>query len=173
MMKVIDTIAIKLRGVSEIKLVFMLFPVALMYFLPALSHTIGYPLYFLEPMRLVILFSMVLLEKKEALILAVTLPLFAFAATGHPTFPKVFIVSVELLFFVYFFFIVNMKISIPSISLLIAILLSKSAYYLMKYILVVSFLGNPELISTPIQVQMFTAIGYSAFLLIPKVRDRV
>jgi hypothetical protein len=172
-MKIIDTITIKLRDVSEIKLVFMLLPVALMYFLPALSHIIGYPLYFLEPMRLVILFSMVLLEKKEALILAVTLPLFAFVTTGHPTFPKLFIVSAELLFFVYLFFIVNKKISIPPISLLIAILLSKSAYYLMKYILIMSFLGNSELISTPIQVQIFTAIGYSAFLLIPKIRDRI
>ena len=65
------------------------FALMLVYFLPAFTHLTAIPFYIIEPFRLMILVSLVVMNNKHnALILAVTLPMFSFIVATHPLFIK-------------------------------------------------------------------------------------
>ncbi len=141
------------------------------YFLPAASHALGFPLYLLEPMRFVIIISFLMLDIKGAYFLAVTMPLFSFIVTGHPLFPKLVIISVELVSFVFFFYYTHKRFANPFWAIITSIIVSKALYYGLKYVLILTLLLNSELVSTPLFIQLITTLGYSAIFLLPRFRD--
>lgn len=67
----------------------------LIYFTPALSHLLNFPLYLIEPMRLMLILAMVHSNRLNASA-AVSLPLFSFAVSGHPLFYKMSAILLEL-----------------------------------------------------------------------------
>ncbi len=141
------------------------------YFLPAASHALGFPLYLLEPMRFVIIISFLMLDTKGAYFLAATMPLFSFFLTGHPLFPKLIIITVELVSFVFFFYHIRKRIATPFWAIITSMILSKVLYYGLKYVLILALLLNSELVSTPLFIQLITILGYSAIFLLPRFRD--
>ena len=71
--------------------------ILLIYITPAISHVLNFPLYQLDPMRWGVLCSLLRLKsKKNALILAASLPLLSYLTTGHPIIIKNAIIAVEL-----------------------------------------------------------------------------
>ena len=75
MEKVLSVVDIK----SNIKTYFIDFSLLLLiYFLPALSHLFAFPIYYLDPMRIALVVALVHTSKKNAFIIALTLPLFSF-----------------------------------------------------------------------------------------------
>src|SRR6056297_734588 len=83
---------------------FDLAAIAFIYFIPALSHMLSFPLYLLEPMRIVLILALVHTHKVNALVLAATLPFFTFLVSGHPVLPKAILISAELVLNVVLFF---------------------------------------------------------------------
>jgi len=132
------------------------------YFLPTLSHIVGLPLYLLDPMRLVVLSSLLLLKyKRNAYLLALTIPLFSFLVSGHPVLLKSMLISIELIANIFFFTLLIKKTKMCFLSMFLSILCSKIAYYVLKYGFIAIGLLNIEIISTSLLLQLFIALFIS------------
>lgn len=136
----------------------------LIYFTPAISHLLNFPLYLAEPMRLMLILAMVHGDKRNAYLLAVTLPLFSFAISAHPVFYKMLLISAELTLNVWLFFMLRNRLKNDFAAMLSAIILSKLAYYLFKAIFISVALIGPGLISTPIWIQLLTSVLFSGYV---------
>ena len=79
------------------------------YLTPSLSHLVSSPIYYFEPMRVFLIFTMVHMKKKNAYVLALTLPLFSFVVSAHPSFIKMLLITVELSLNVFFFYLISEK----------------------------------------------------------------
>lgn len=134
------------------------------YFIPAFVHNTNFPLYYFEPMRL-LLFAALLLNRSNinAYFLAVTLPLVStILPPHHPPFYKAVIMSAELLVNVACFVWTVKKIKWPPFALFfICTVISKVFYYLLKFIFIRQGLIKGELITTDIGTQLITLSALS------------
>lgn len=137
---------------------------ALIYLIPTLAHLTQMPIYFLEPMRLMLVLALVHTNKRNAYVLAFTLPLFSFVISSHPVFIKMLMITVELALNVYLFYLYKklMKKVFPAI--VFSIISSKLIYYLMKYIVIGFGFLNSGLISTPLLIQLITTTVFSTYV---------
>jgi hypothetical protein len=134
------------------------------YFIPSLSHQTGFPLYQYEPMRLLLFGAILLADKKTAYVVAVTLPVFSFITSSHPAFYKVFLIMTELLINVFAFFQFQRFTQNLFLATLFSILVSKSIYYILKYLFIKVALLPPGLISTPVITQFLIAVILSCLV---------
>lgn len=135
----------------------------LVYFIPALSHLSPFPLYYLDPMRL-LLFTGYLISRNNtnAYLLAVTIPLFSTLVAGHPPFYKAILIMVELLVNITLLHFLLTKTKWHVIlALFVSIIASKIMYYACKYIFIRIGLIEPGLITTSLLVQFLIITGIS------------
>ena len=106
-----------------------------------------------------ILASLVVMKNKHnALLLAVTLPLFSFIIATHPLFAKAMLISIEMVFNVLVFYWLNKKINKPFWVILMSIIISKVGYYMLKYGFISVGLLSMSLFSTSLLVQLAVAV---------------
>lgn len=137
---------------------------AFIYFVPAISHLISLPVYLIEPMRLMLILALVHTTKQNAYIIAVTLPLFSFLISAHPVLPKMILISFELVLNVFLFYLLITKFKNTFFPIIISIIASKLVYYVIKFGLIKLTLLDSGLISTPIPIQVITALIFSSYL---------
>lgn len=135
----------------------------LIYFTPALSHILNFPLYLIEPMRLMLVLAMVHSDRRNAFLLAATLPLFSFAISAHPVFYKMMLITAELTLNVWIFYMLNSRLKNSFAAMLGSILLSKGVYYLLKAVFISTAFIGPGLFSTPIWIQVVTSLVFSMY----------
>ncbi len=136
--------------------------VLFVFAVPALSHLTSVPFYLLDPMRMAVLGALLFSRNwKNALVLALALPLFSFAVSGHPVYPKFLLIAVELSANVLLFAWLSRKMN-AGIAAFVSILLSKVLYYGFKAAVLSAGLLQAELISTTIWWQLGVAVGLSA-----------
>ena len=145
---------------------------AFIYFVPTISHLISLPLYFIEPMRLMLVLALVHTHKNNAYILALTLPLFSYLISGHPVLPKMILITSELSLNVFLFYLLSSKMKPVFPAILLSIIISKLAYYLIKYILINMAIIHSGLISTPIFIQLITTLVFSTYLYLVMKRNQ-
>jgi hypothetical protein len=136
----------------------------LIYFLPAISHLLVFPVYYLDPMRIALVVALIHTSKKNAYIIALTLPLFSFLISSHPQILKSFLLSAEMIINLSLFFLLKEKIKNVFTSLFISIIISKVIYYLLKFALIYFTLLNDKLFSTPFYFQLISAIILSIYI---------
>jgi hypothetical protein len=136
----------------------------LIYFLPAISHLFAFPIYYLDPMRIALVVALIHTSKRNAYIIALTLPLFSFLISSHPQIIKSFLLSTELVINLSLFFLLKDKLKNVFTSLLISIVISKVIYYLLKFVLISSTLLDDKLFSTPFYFQIIPAILLSTYI---------
>jgi hypothetical protein len=136
----------------------------LIYFLPALSHLFAFPIYYLDPMRIALVVALIHTSKRNAYIIALTLPLFSFLISSHPQILKSFLLSAELIINLSLFFLLKEKLKNVFTSLFISIIISKVIYYLLKFVLIYFALLNDKLFSTPYYFQLLSAILLSTYI---------
>jgi hypothetical protein len=131
---------------------------------PAISHITAIPIYLLEPMRIILLLSIVHTSKKNVYLLAVALPLFSFIISAHPTILKSALISTEMILnvFLFFYLVKFFKNSFP--AAIVSILISKIYYYLLKFAFISFGLISTELVSTPIILQVVVGTSISVYL---------
>lgn len=139
------------------------FALAFIYFLPAFSHMLGIKLYLIEPMRLMLIIAMVHTHRRNAYLLALTLPLFSFLISAHPVLIKTGLISIELIINVGLFFFLVRKIHTLG-AIFISIWLSKIIYYGLKYLAIIYIWPGDSLISTPLYIQLITSVVFSLYL---------
>ena len=151
-------------SISKIKnIVFDLIALLAIYLVPAVSHLLSFPVYYLEPMRIMLILAIVHTTRKNAYLIAFTLPLFSLLISAHPSLIKTSLVTGELLLNVWLFFFISEKLSNKTLSVFLSIIVSKIFYYLIKYLLITSAVMVGDLISTPIYIQiimLFVLSGY-------------
>lgn len=143
-----------------------------LYYVPAMSHLMGFPLYKLEPMRIAILGSLFFTgNKHNALLLALTIPLFSVMVSGHPVSVKAGIIALEMMINVLVFdrlirsdLFKSSNYSI-GLKMMFSIIISKVAYYIMKYIAVSIGLLSTSIVDTGLLWQLGTTILISVLFI--------
>ena len=152
-------------SIQKIKnIVFDLIALLAIYLVPAVSHLLSFPVYYLEPMRLMLILAIVHTTRKNAYLIALTLPLFSLLISAHPSLIKTSLVTGELLLNVWLFFFVSEKLSNKTLSIFLSIIASKLLYYFVKFLLINSVLMSGELISTPIYIQLIMLVLFSGYI---------
>ncbi len=137
---------------------------AFIYFAPTLAHLVNIPLYAIEPMRLMVILAIVHSGRTNAIILALTLPLFSFVVSGHPAFLKTLIISVELLVNVLLFFYLSGKVRQMFTAMFLAILGSKILCYLMYLIFFPLAFVIAEADPFFLGIQLLSATAFSGYV---------
>lgn len=136
------------------------------YFIPAISHLFAFPVYYLDPMRIALVFALLSTSKRNTFLIAITLPVFSFFISSHPQILKAFLLSIELIINLAFFFLLKEKIKNVFASFLLSVIISKIIYYLLKLFLINSGLLEDKLFSTPYYFQILSAIVLGVILLV-------
>jgi hypothetical protein len=135
----------------------------LIYFVPALSHLISFPVYLVEPMRIMLILAMVHTSRNNAYLLALTLPLFSFLVSAHPNIFKGLIMTGELVLNVWLFYEISKRINNLFFSMMTAVILSKIVYYLLKLGIISFGLIESGLFATPIWLQIIMVVILSCY----------
>ncbi len=129
------------------------------YFVPAFVHATNFPLYYFEPMRL-LLFAALLISRNNAnaFLLALTLPLVSTVfPPHHPPFYKAIVMSLELFVNVAcFVWAVNRVKWPPFVLFFISTVISKIFYYALKFIFIKQNLIEGKLVTTDFLTQLIT-----------------
>jgi hypothetical protein len=150
---------------STIVSVFMdAFGLVFIYLVPAISHMINLPVYFIEPMRLMLILAIVHTSRKNAYLLAFSMPLFSFLISAHPVAPKMLLIIFELSLNVFLFYLLASKLKNQFAAILISIFISKAVYYLIKIYLISLMVIDSEIFTTPILIQLITTLIFSLYL---------
>jgi len=152
-------------SISKTKsIVFDLTALTAIYLVPAVSHLLSFPVYYLEPMRIMLILAIAHTTRKNAYLIALTLPLFSLLISAHPSLIKTSLITGELLLNVWLFFFLSEKLSNKTLSIFLSIIASKIFYYLVKFLLITSVLMSGDLISTSIYIQIIMLFVFSGYI---------
>lgn len=135
-------------------IIFDLFALLAIYLVPVFSHQFALPVYYIEPMRMAIVFSIIFANFNNSLLIAITLPFFSFFVSAHPVLAKTILIASELALNVVLFYWFARMIKNNTLAFAVSIVLSKIYYYGIKYVLISSAVLGGALISTPILMQV-------------------
>ncbi len=133
------------------------------YLIPALSHLSPFPLYYLDPMRLLLMAAYLAARNPaNALVMAVTIPLFSSAVAGHPPFYKALLIGVELLVNISLLHLMLRRLNWPvALRVFLSIVAAKTVYYAAKWLFVQTGLLQDKVIATGLDIQLLTAAAFS------------
>ncbi len=160
-MKVVVAINSKRENLKA--LIFNVSVILCVYLIPTLSHSVGIPIYLFEPMRIMIILALAHTRRENAFLLAATLPIISFLISGHPVFPKMLVISLELITNIWLFMIFMKYIKIRFFSMFFSIVMSKLLYYLILFILIQLSIYAKPLHSTPFLHQLIVSIILSIY----------
>lgn len=136
---------------------------AFIFFMPAISHMLSIKLYMIEPMRLMLILALVHSHKKNAYLLAVSLPFFSYLVSAHPLLVKSAIIAAELVVNVaVFYFLANRIHKLGAIFA--SIWISKLFYYVLKYLALQTAVLSGATFGIPLWVQLATSAVFSVYL---------
>ena len=134
------------------------------------SHSIGLPLYKLNPMHWVIYFAIMLRKPSisSILILAFALPFTSLLLSGHPLVFKSLIMSIELsIYGIIFSLIINRSPQFILGAFILSQIVGHVVYFLLKYSFIQMELMNSKLFSSSIIIQILVIIilGLSVYII--------
>jgi hypothetical protein len=131
---------------------------------PSLAHFFSFPVYMLEPMRVMMILSMAHSTRRNSYLVALALPLFSFLVSGHPEPVKMMIITAELVLNVYLFYMLASRLNNFFLSGFLSIVLSKIFCYL-AYLVVFSMAFVRDEAGTQfLVVQALTTLLFSGYL---------
>jgi len=133
-------------------------------YLGDISRFIGYPVYILDPMRMMLIFAFAFTPRWNGWVLALLLPFVSYYFGAHPTVTKTTLMAAELLLNVWLFWFLLDKTKISLLSILLSIIFSKVVYYLLKYLCIQFRWLSGELVATPLDIQVITTVSFSVFV---------
>lgn len=102
--------------------------------MPAVSHLFSIPVYYIEPMRVMLMLALLYSSSWNTFALALVLPLFSFLVSGHPEPVKMMIIMAELLLNAWLFLLFYRKTRMSFLSTFGSIIISKVFCYAMYFI---------------------------------------
>ncbi|MBU2491610.1 MAG: hypothetical protein KJ571_03225 [Bacteroidetes bacterium] len=137
--------------------------VAAIYYIPTFSHLLSLPLYYVEPMRLALVVSILFTNRTNAYLIALTLPAFSYIISSHPVLIKTMLISSELLLNVFLFYYLKDRLANATLVFVISIIAAKLYYYVVKFFMLYFAALQGSLVSTPIMIQVAMLTVFSAF----------
>ena len=160
--------------ISKIRvIVFDLMALLAIYLVPSVSHLFSFPVYYIEPMRIMLILAIAHTTRKNAYLIALTLPVFSMLISAHPSLIKTSLITGELLLNVWLFFFLSEKLSNKVLGMFSSIVLSKLIYYLIKFLLINTALMTGNLISTPIYIQLIMLFILSGYVYLMNSRKQI
>lgn len=160
-----QSIAITKSTIAKYVLVDLVLLISI-YLIPAISHLNHLPIYMFEPMRFVLILSLIFTNRTNTIIIASSIPVFSFLFASHPDILKSLLIGFELSINIVLFYYFVRKYKSVFISMTVSIILAKIFYYALKYILIKIGLVNGMLITTPIYIQLILIIILSLVVFI-------
>jgi len=142
---------------------FDILALAFVYFIPAIAHFFSFPLYYADPMRIVLILCIAHTSKSNSFIIALTLPVFSFIIASHPSMYKSLLIASELMLNIYLFYVISLKLKNVFGAMLASIVLSKIFYYAAKYVFISGGLIDGSLVTTPVLIQAAAALVFSIY----------
>ena len=133
-------------------------------FLPAISHLLSFPLYLIEPMRILMILAVAHTSRHNTFIIAAAMPILSFILSSHPVFFKMLLIISELSLNVWLFYYLSKKIGNNFYAALGSIFAAKIYYYVIKFLLVSAGLIAGNLVATPIYLQAIVALVLSVYI---------
>lgn len=137
--------------------------IAFIYLVPTFSHMLSFPLYYIEPMRIMVILAMIHTHRNNAYILALTLPLVSFALAAHPVLIKSMLIAIELVAMVAVFQLLHKRIHMLA-AIFLSIWISKLFYYLMKFAAVSTIMPDQSMIGIALHIQLIVSIVMSFYV---------
>jgi hypothetical protein len=139
------------------------------YFTPSISQWLHFPIYLLDPMRIMVMIGLMHSHRNNAIVLAILLPVFSYIISSHPYLIKTSLISIELLINIFLFLALTKKLHVFG-AMFLAIVASKIVYYGLKIAVVKLNWLQMENISTPLWIQLIMALVFAlyAWLVWPK-----
>lgn len=137
------------------------------YYLPTISHHFIFPLYMLDPMRIVV-FASVLLSgnRTNSYIFAITIPFFSYFVGGHPVLIKSSIIALELFANVALFWFFYKKGWNVFFVTILSIIFAKLIYYACKISLIELGCLQMDVFNTSFIFQLIVALMLSYTILL-------
>ncbi len=133
-------------------------------YLGDISRIIGYPVYVLDPMRMMLILAFAFTARWNSWVLALLLPFVSYSFGYHPSITKTSLMAAELLLNVWLFWFLLDKTKMSLLSILISIVFSKAVYYLLKYLCIQFGWLSGDLVATPLDIQVITTVAFSVFV---------
>lgn len=137
--------------------------IAFIYLVPTFSHLLSFPLYYIEPMRIMVILAMIHTHRNNAYILALTLPLFSFALAAHPVLVKSMLIAIELVAMVAVFKMLHKRIHVLA-AIFLSIWISKLFYYIMKFAAISTIMPDESMIGIALHIQLIVSIVMSLYV---------
>lgn len=138
--------------------------ITIIFLLPTLSHLTSISFYLFDPMRWAVVFCILNTNRKNSLIIALTIPVFSLLISSHPVFIKSLLITGELTLNVILFYIIAKRLKNTFIVMLISILIAKLFYYSGKWLFIhLGFLSS-DLFSTSLWIQVPVVFLISVFV---------
>ena len=131
---------------------------------PAASHLFKIPIYYIEPMRIMLVLALLYSSRWNAYALAIVLPLFSFMVSGHPAPIKMMIIMAELLVNAWLFLYFYKKSGKPFLSAFGSIIISKVLCYSMYLIVFSMAFVKTEAEITFLFAQLILTLMLSSFV---------
>ena len=135
-------------------------------YMSEISRFVGYQMYVIDPMRMMIVLAFAFTPRWNAWVLAILLPLASYFWGYHPTITKTTLIAIELLLNVWLFWYLLDKTKMALLSILISIVFSKAVYYMMKFFCLRLGWLEGDLIATPLETQVITTVIFSVFIFV-------
>jgi hypothetical protein len=139
--------------------------IAFIYLVPTFSHLLSFPLYFIEPMRIMVILAMIHTHRNNAYILALTLPLVSFALAAHPVLIKSMLIAIELVAMVAVFQLLRKRVHLFA-AIFLSIWISKLLYYIMKFTAISTIMPGESMVGIALYIQLITSIVMSAYVFV-------
>lgn len=136
---------------------------AVMFFLPAMSHLSALPIYLIEPLRIMIILGLVHTRKENAIVMAALLPIFSYLVSGHPFFAKMLVISIEMVLNVGIYFFLVKLLNKPFFPMLLAIVFSKMFYFGCEYLFLGELIKMHSIGSHPLYIQGILTVLLSIY----------
>ena len=167
-----DILAVSHKSKTFIYLLTDLVIITAIYLLPSLSHITLIPFYLFEPMRLALVFCIINTNRKNSLIIALTLPILSLIISAHPVFAKSVLITGELTINVYLFYVIAKRLDNKFFVMLFSILAAKSFYYSGKLMFIGFGFLSGDLVSTPLWIQFLMMLLFSLYAVFSVKNDQ-
>jgi len=131
---------------------------------PAASHLFKIPVYYIEPIRIMLVLALLFSSRWNAYALAIVLPVFSFLVSGHPAPLKMMIIMAELLLNAWLFLYFFQKTRRSFLSAFSSIIISKVFCYAMYFVVFSMAFVKAEAEMTFLLAQMIFAFVLSSFV---------
>ena len=143
--------------------IYDLLVVLFIYLVPTVSHLLSFPLYVFDPMKIVVILALIHTNRKNAYVIAPTLPLFSFLVASHPVALKSLLITAELTLNIWLFLQLSKFISDSFLAMFKSIVFVKFFYYSIKYVLVSTDLLTGSLVDTSLFIRLTVALVISIY----------